>query len=228
MAAGHFSPQLFGFLRELAANNDRTWFKEHQDRYDGQVREPALRFIDDFTKPLHRISPHFEADSRTVGGSLMRVHRDIRFSKDKTPYKTNVGIQFRHEQAGDVHAPAFYLHLAPRESFVGAGMWRPHTQAAYAIRHHIDGEPTAWKRATRSKRFSERFTFGGDSLVRPPKGFDATHPLLEDLKRKDFIASTPLTQRQVTAPDFLKDFTDLCRRATPLVRFLCEAQSLPF
>ncbi len=228
MGTRYFTPKLFSFLRELDANNDREWFKAHQDEYERHIREPALDFINDFAKPLARISSHYVADSRTVGGSLFRIQRDTRFSQDKTPYKQNTGMQFRHERARDVHSPGFYLHLQPGESYMGVGIWRPDTATAYAIRAAIDAEPAAWKRATRTKRFTEVFTLGGDSLARPPKGYAPDHPLIADLKRKDFIASVRLKQSDVTSDHFMDDVTDYCKRATLLVRFLCEAVGLEF
>ena len=159
---------------------------------------------------------------------MFRVQRDTRFSKDKTPYKTNAAMQFRHEQARDVHAPGFYLHIEPGNCFMGAGLWRPETRVAYAIRERIAAQPDPWTSATRSKRFREVFELGGDALKRPPKGFDADHPLIDDLKRKDFIASTGLPQRRVTADDFLADFAENCERAAPFMRFLCEALDVDF
>src|SRR5919112_754543 len=114
-----FGPELFGFLAELRAHNDRDWFAANKERYEGDVLEPALAFIEDFEPHLRAISPHLRADARRVGGSLFRIYRDTRFSKDKTPYKTTAGIYFRHEQGKDVQAPGFYLHLAPGEVFAG-------------------------------------------------------------------------------------------------------------
>jgi len=105
MPKKHFTPALFSFLRELEATNDKVWWEGNKDRYQAVVRDPALDFITDFAGRLARISSHFTADTRTVGGSLMRPYRDTRFSPDKTPYKTNVGIQFRHEAGKDIHAP---------------------------------------------------------------------------------------------------------------------------
>ena len=228
MSKRYFTPSLFGFLRELAENNDRDWFKANQDAYEQYVREPALEFITDFAGPLKKISEHFVADSRTVGGSLFRIQRDTRFSKDKTPYKLNTGMHFRHRAAKDAHAPGFYLHVQPGECFAGVGLWRPESKVAYEIREAIAEDPTRWKRATRGKRFTEVFELGGDSLVRPPRGFDADHPLIEDLKRKDFIASTRLTQKAITSDHFMEDFTDLCKRSVPFMRFLCDAVGVPF
>lgn len=224
----HFSPSLFSFLRELADNNDRDWFHANKDRYVAAVQEPALEFITDFGPRLAKISPHFTADARVVGGSLFRIQRDTRFSKDKTPYKTNTGMQFRHESARDAHVPAFYLHLQPGECFAGVGLWRPQTAEAHAIRTAIADDPAGWKKATYGKRFTDIWEQGGESLKRPPKGFEPDHPYVDDLKRKDFIASTRLTQKQVTSEGFIDDYERLCRSSVPYMRFLTEALGQPF
>ncbi|MGH1489636.1 MAG: DUF2461 domain-containing protein [Acidimicrobiales bacterium] len=228
MATKYFTPELFKFLNELKDNNDRVWFKANQQRFEDVVRQPALDFITDFAGPLAGISDHFVADSRTVGGSLFRIQRDTRFAKDKTPYKLNTGMHFRHERAKDAHAPGFYLHLAPGACFVGVGLWRPESKVAYKIRDHIGENPEQWKKATRSKKFSERFELGGDSLKRPPKGFDPDHPLIDDLKRKDFMATCNLTQGQITNAKLMPSFEEHCKRAVPLMRFLCEAVGVDF
>jgi uncharacterized protein (TIGR02453 family) len=228
MGKRYFTPKLFHFLEDLADHNDREWFKANQDVYEATVREPALEFINDFATPLAKISPHFSADSRKVGGSLFRIQRDTRFAKDKTPYKTNTGMQFRHVMAQDAHSPGYYVHLQPRECFVGVGLWRPETKVAYQIREAIVADPTGWKRATRSKRFSDVLEIGGDSLARPPRGIDPEHPLIEDLKRKDFIASTKITQKMVTSNHFMEDLTAIFERATPFMRFMCEAVGVKF
>ena len=102
----YITPKLFSFLRDLKNNNDREWFEANKDRFEEEVRSPLLAFIDDFAEPLYKISPHFRADARKSGGSLFRIYRDVRFSKDKTPYKTHAGVHFRHERAKDAHAPS--------------------------------------------------------------------------------------------------------------------------
>ena len=126
----YISPKLFRFLSDLEENNNRDWFEENRDRFEGDLREPLLGFIEDFSEHLEKISPHFVADPRKSGGSLFRIFRDVRFSKDKTAYKTNAGIHFRHERAKDAYAPGFYLHLDPKESFVGVGIWHPDAPTA--------------------------------------------------------------------------------------------------
>lgn len=223
-----FAPAVFKFLRDLDANNNRAWFNANKSRYEDDLKEPALQFITDFAPLLHKISPHFLADARPVGGSLFRIYRDTRFAKDKTPYKINTGIQFRHRVAKDAHAPGFYLHIENGTCFVGAGIWHPDTATARKIRDAIDENPGKWKRAAHGKRFTDRFQLSGDSLKRPPRGFDAEHPFIDDLKRKDFIGVADVDAAFVTSPDLLKNYARICRDGAPLVNFLCDALGVPF
>jgi uncharacterized protein (TIGR02453 family) len=224
----HFSPKLFAFLRELERNNDREWFQANKKRYESDVKDPLLHFIAEVAGPLARISPHFRADSRPVGGSLFRVYRDVRFSKDKRPYKTHAAAHFRHERAKDVHAPGFYLHLEPRQIFLGTGIWRPDSKALGRIRDRIVDDPGLWKRILGAAKFRADFRLEGESLKRPPRGYDAEHPLVEDLKRKDFISVAAFTQEEACSADFLGHFAGRCKVARAFVRFLTEALELDF
>lgn len=228
MSEQYFTTATFRFLRDLAAHNDRQWMADNKQRYIDEVQEPALEFIDDFRPRLRAISPHFRADATTVGGSLFRIHRDTRFAKDKTPYKENTGLQFRHEMAKDAHAPGFYLHIQPGECFVGVGLWRPETKVAYQIRQLIADDPNAWIEASRGGDFAATYALAGESLKRPPKGFDAESPLIDDLKRKDFIASSPLTQKTVTSSSFIDHFDEMCQSASKFMSFLCSAVGVPY
>jgi uncharacterized protein (TIGR02453 family) len=223
-----FDPELFSFLGDLRANNNREWFAANKQRYEEQLLEPALAFIEAFAPRLEKISPHFRADPRPSGGSLFRIYRDTRFSKDKTPYKTNLGIHFRHERAKDAHAPGYYLHVGPDEAFAGGGIWHPATQAATAIREAIVAEPERWRRATRTGAFAKQLRLGGDSLKRVPPWADAEHPFASDLKRKDFFASARLADSDVVAPGFVDEYARLCRAAGPLMHFLCDALAVPY
>lgn len=228
MSQPHFQPAMFDFLEDLEANNDREWFKAHRDRYDRHVKDAAVRFIQDFGPRLAKISGHFRADPRPVGGSLFRIHRDVRFSKDKSPYKTSVGIHFRHEVAKDAHAPGFYLHMHPRECFIGVGIWQPDGKSLGKIRQDLMERPDAWHAATRRPAFKRDFELAGSSLKRAPRGVDPDHPLIEDLKRKDFIAVSHLSPADVTEAAFLKRFSARCRNAAPFVAYLCGAVGVPF
>lgn len=224
----YFTRGTFDFLRDLAENNDRDWFSAHRDRYEERVKEPAQRFILAMGEELDRISPHLRADPRPVGGSLFRIHRDVRFSKDKRPYKNHTGIQFRHSAGKDAHAPGLYLHIEPRNCFVGLGTWRPAGPALKRIRTALVERPDEWTAATRSPDFTEGLELAGDSLTRGPRGFDPEHPLAEDLKRKDFIAVRSVPQSFFTSDDLVADTLDLAQRGRPLMAFLCEALEIPF
>lgn len=218
-----FDRELFGFLKDLADNNEREWFNENKKRYETSVKEPALDFIEAFRPRLDELSPHLEANARVVGGSLFRINRDTRFSKDKTPYKTHTGMHFRHERAKDVHAPGLYLHLQPRQNFMGSGIWHPEPKVAQQIRHHIAEHRDRW---TAIVDDLDRFELTGDSLKRPPRGFDPDDPLIDDLKRKDFILTASLTQAEITSSTFLDSFTERCRETLPFLSFLCDALEL--
>lgn len=226
MSATSFTPRTFAFLRELARNNDRAWFAENRERYEHDVKGPALRFVTEMAPRLKKISPHFRADPRPVGGSLFRIHRDVRFSKDKSPYKTHVGIRFPHAGAKDVHGPVFYLHLEPGQAFVGCGVWHPDGASLSRIRDVIQARPERWRRVRDGGRFRRRFELGGDSLKRAPRGVDPADPLIEDLRRKDFVAVAGLEEPVVVGPGFVDEFAALCREAVPFQRFLCGALGL--
>ena len=223
-----FAPALFSFLRDLRKNNDRDWFAAHKEVYERDVREPALDFIAMFEPSLRKISAHLVADARPVGGSLFRIHRDVRFSTDKRPYKTQVGIHFRHEAAEDVHAPGFYLHLEPGDVFAAAGIWQPDGAVLADVRDAIAESPAAWRRAVGTREFKSLWALAGESLVRVPRGYDPEHPFAEDLKRKSYIAHTGFTERDACAPGFAKKLEDVWRASAPLMRFLARALDLPW
>ena len=223
-----FGAGLTAFLQDLRGNNERDWFHANRQRYEEAVREPARAFIRAMAPALAAISPHFRADDRKTGGSLMRVHRDTRFSRDKTPYKTNVGIQFRHALGRDVHAPGFYVHLEPENAFLAAGVWHPDAGALSMIRARIHEEPEAWRGVRDAGPFRASFRLGGDRLKTMPRGFAKDHPLAEDLRRKDFIAVHEVPLPDALGPDFPDVAAARMRDARGLVRFLCEAIDAPF
>lgn len=223
-----FGPELAAFLQDLRSNNERGWFTANRDRYEETVREPARAFIRAMAPALATVSPHFRADERKTGGSLMRIHRDTRFSRDKTPYKTNVGIQFRHALGRDVHAPGFYVHLEPGSAFLGAGVWRPDSSALFMIRARIDEEPDTWREVRDDEAFRAAFRLGGESLKTMPRGFAKDHALAEDLRRKDFIALHELPIADALAPGFTDLAAARMRDSAGFMRFLCEALDVPF
>lgn len=214
---GLFRPELFQFLRQLKRNNDRDWFARNKSRYEETVRDPALRFIAAFAPHLAKLSTHFVADPRPTRGSLFRIYRDTRFANDKSPYKTHIGIHFSHELGKDAHAPVFYLHLEPGGCFVAAGVWHPEGAVLAKLRTAIVRQPEQWTKANR------KLELVGECLSRAPRGFDPEHPLIEDIKRKDFVASEGISDEQVCGAGFLKEYADLCRKLSPLVEFATRA-----
>ena len=219
---------LLHFLNDLSKHNNRDWFQKNKPRYEKELLEPSLAFIEAMAGPLEKISPHFRAVPKKMGGSLMRIYRDVRFSKDKRPYKTNVGIQFRHETGKDVHAPGFYFHIDPDEVFIGAGIWHPDSKSLGKIRKAIDKHPAEWKKAKGGKAFHDRYAPSGDSLIRPPKGYDAEHPLIVDLKRKDHIGLCRLDHDALFHSSIVKETAATFRAAKPYMTFLCEAIGVKF
>ncbi len=222
-----FAPDLFRFLEELRLHNDRDWFERNKERYLHDVRDPMLRFIADVAPVLKRLAPRLVADPRPVSGSLFRIYRDTRFSKDKTPYKTHVAASFRHVAGRDVHGPGFYVSLAPDEVEVGGGVWRPEPEPLRLIRRAIVGQPAAWKRAFGAPGL-DRLTWWGESLARTPKGFPAGHPLDAWLRRKDFAAGVELTEADALAPDFLDRCAEAWRPLGPAMKLMAGAVGLPW
>ncbi|WP_428267034.1 DUF2461 domain-containing protein [Haliangium sp.] len=223
-----FTAQTLSFLQELEVHNERDWFEANRHRYEAEVRAPARAFIRAMGPRLAEISPHIVADDRKSGGSLLRIHRDTRFARDKRPYKTNVGIRFRHSAGKDTPAPWLYVHISPEESFVGVGLWHPDADTLRRIRTHIVAHPKAWVRARDEAGFQARFELGGDSLSRAPRGFDADHALVEDLKRKDHIASARLSLGELLDPGLVEQVSARFAAARPYLAFLNAALDLPF
>jgi uncharacterized protein (TIGR02453 family) len=223
-----FTKATLNFLDELAANNDRTWFEANKPHYESLVREPAMEFIAAMGPVLETFAPRFRAEPRKVGGSLMRVYRDTRFSRDKTPYKTNIGIQFRHTLGKDVHAPGFYVHITTDECFFAVGCWHPDSDALGRLRDLISKKPEKWFSARNDRNFVSQWDLSGGSLTRPPRGYDADHPAIDDLKRKDFVGIAPLSIAEITGPGLVKLAGRRFAATVPFMKFLCEALDVDY
>lgn len=213
----YFGPELFTFLTDLKNNNDRDWFAANKPRYEAQVRDPMLRLIADLQPGFREINPKIVVDASPSRGSMFRIYRDTRFSADKTPYKTHVAAHFKHARAKDGTAPGYYLHFEPGDSMVGAGVWHPEPRALERIRGAIDRHRDEWKQVR------DGLTLIGDSLKRPPGGYRADHPQIEDLKRKDFAAIVPLKESDVFSPRLVQILLKRYRELSPLVEFLTRA-----
>jgi len=223
-----FPQDFFGFFEELAVNNDRGWFNDNKGRYYESVVNPISAFIVCMAPRLRKISPHYLADPRPHGGSMFRIYRDTRFSRDKSPYKTHAGVQFRHEAGKDAHAPGFYVHLAADGLYFGGGVWLPPNRQLGKIRDSIVDNARTWSRIANDRKVRDLGGIQGDSLKRPPRGFDAEHPHIDDLKRKSLYVMANADPRDALKPGFIDQVEAAFRCAAPLNHFVCDALGLAF
>ncbi len=224
-----FPKDFFAFFRELKAHNERGWFEANKPRFRETVQAPMSAFIAAMAPHLRRLSKHFNADPRPNGGSMFRIYRDVRFSKDKRPYKEHAACHFRHALGKDVHAPGFYMHFAPDEVFFGGGLWMPEADALAKVRTAIAEKSVGWRKATQGTDFVARFGgVEGEGLTRPPRGFDPEHPLIEDLKRKSFYAMQSAKPALAQSPKLIGEVTAAFKELLPMMRFLCNAVEAPF
>ena len=228
MSTIYFNKATFKFLRDLAANNNRAWFAENKPRFEDVLRQPYLRLIADLAAPLAKISAQYVADPRAQGGSLFRIHRDTRFANDKTPYKTWAGARFAHARRREVEAPSFYMHIQPGDCFAGGGIWHPESATLKRIRDFLADNPAAWKKATHAPAFRQRFEFWGESLTRPPRGFDPEHALIADIKRKNFAAGHGFPEALACSAELKPFVVDTFKRIGPMIDYLCAALDLAY
>jgi uncharacterized protein (TIGR02453 family) len=226
MGKVYFTPALFKFLKDLKKNNNRPWFLANKERYEKIVRNPLLDFIGELGPSMRKISRNIVVDNSPTGGSMFRIYRDARFSKDKSPYKTHVAAHFTVSRAKDVHSPGYYLHLAPDEVFCGGGIWHPEPPVLGQIRDYLVHHPKEFKSILADKTFKKHCTLEGDKLVRPPKGYAPDHEMIEYLKYKDFIFFTQFNEKQACSPGFMEKFVESCAAGEPYMRFLTSALKL--
>lgn len=211
-----FPPNLFKFLKELKKNNDRDWFAENKHRYESDIVEPAMQFIAAMAPIVQKLSPFMTAIPKKMGGSVMRIYRDTRFSANKEPYKTNVGIQFRHQLGADVHAPGFYVHLEPGSCFLAVGTWMPPSDSLILIRQAIAETPKDWQKVVNNAAFKKRYRMEGESLKTAPQGYPKDHPMIEDLRRKSFACIAPINQEDLCSAKAIEQTSAAFKDAQPL------------
>ena len=223
-----FSQDFFRFFSELKNNNNRDWFNANKPRYLESVVDPMGKYIVSLAPHLKRISPYYKADPRPHGGSMFRIYRDTRFSNDKTPYKTHAACHFRHEAGRDAHAPGFYVHIETDQVSFGGGIWLPPAKQLGQIREFIADNPSAWEQLIKSPAIKKMGGIRGDSLVRPPRGYDPESKHIEDLKRKSFYLFRETRAELVLTPAFVTESAKAFRSAAKLSRFISDALELPF
>ena len=226
-----FSPisyDLFDFLTDLEINNNRQWFAEQKTKYSDVVLTPAVNLCRELEIALRACAPHITVQPKPYRGSVMRVYRDTRFTKDKKPFKTNVGIFLRHEAGRDIHAPGIYIHLEPRNCFIGFGCWKPDRVTLSKIRRAIVDRPTAWKRVVNRIHNHTELEIGGNKLIRGPRDLPKDHPCIEDLKRTDFILSGKLQEQDFVKSNPIPTLIQHVDSAKPWMRFLCHSMDLNY
>lgn len=220
------------FLRGLKKNNRKEWFEEHRTDYERYVKTPMLQLIEETDVRLAEITPEIIGSPKK---SMFRIHRDVRFAKDKSPYKTNAACWFFHRDSGSgvgsdaAHGGAgFYFHTAPEGSFCGGGIWMPPRPALQRIRQSLVDDVEGWEEIVLARGFKRRFGALDPEamLVRMPRGYDETHPAAPWLKFQSFTAGAELSPAEVQSaklPDTLaKHFAAMA----PMVRWLNEALGL--
>jgi uncharacterized protein (TIGR02453 family) len=226
--AGYFTQDGLAFLRELAQHNEKAWFEANKQRFEDGVRAPALRLVADIAPVLRKVSKHMVADPRPNGGSVSRIYRDTRFSKDKSPYKTALFLRFGHDRGAEEAMPGLYLHVEPGASTMGGGIWHPAPAMQESIRKAIVASPARWTKAKGGAAVGPGCAMGGEVLKRVPKGYDPAHQHAEDLKRKDFGLHQPVADAALVGKDLLGEIERGFLAAKPLLEFLCRAVDLPF
>ncbi len=226
-AAPSFSPATFRFFAELKRNNRREWFLANRERYERDVRQPALAFLRALAPKLRAVAPNFVVSLKTPGGTLRPIHRDLRFTKDKTPYKTRLSARVYHAAGHDVHAPGFYLSVGPDDCSAAAGIWHPPAPELRKLREAIARAPGRWTRTLAAAKRAGALPWG-ESISRVPRGFPKDHPLAAELRRVDFFVYRDFTRRDVCAPDFLARYLAVIRTFIPFQRFLLDALGLPW
>ncbi|MGA9575787.1 MAG: DUF2461 domain-containing protein [Lysobacterales bacterium] len=223
-----FPKDFFAFFKALKKHNNRDWFNANKQRYQKSVVKPMGEYISAMAPHLESISPYYTADPKPHGGSMFRIYRDTRFSKDKTPYKTHAACHFRHRTGRDAHAPGFYLHIETDGISIGGGIWHPPARQLGRIREFIADNPVAWESLIQSPEVEAMGGVQGDSLKRPPRGYtiDAMH--IEDLKRKSFYVMTGFSAGLALSPDLVAESTRAFQTAARLNHFVSDALELPF
>jgi uncharacterized protein (TIGR02453 family) len=227
-----FTAETLRFFRGLARNNNKPWFEAHRADYEQRVRAPMQALIEEMDVRLARFAPEIMGDPKR---SMFRIYRDIRFSKDKSPYKTNAACWFRHRDAearvgseAEGGGAGYYFHLAPGGSFVGAGIWMPPRTILSRLRDAIAEDIRRFERVVRDKGFVRRYSGLDDEAVlkRMPRGFPETHPAARWLRYQSFTAGRRLRDSQVVGPRLLGTLEDDFARLLPLVRWLNAALGL--
>ncbi len=215
---GGFPPETLRFLRQLKRNNNREWFLAHKSIYEQKVKAPMTELVLDLGFAIQGVAPEFVVEPQRA---IYRIYRDIRFSADKSPYKTHVAAIFVPRGMPKNTAACLYFHVEPAEVLVAGGVYMPDPATLKALRRHIAENWEEISTITNQRRFKRLFAcLQGERLVRPPSGFPADHPAIDVLRQKQFYVSVTEPAELAEGPKLLPTLLKLFSAMIPLVRFL--------
>jgi len=210
------------FLKRLKRNNNRTWFEKHKSEYEDYLKLPMQSFVFALQPRFAAFAPEFDLSPKR---SVFRIYRDIRFSNDKTPYKTHIAAHFvlRAKEKGFVGS-GYYFHIEPGEVFVGGGIYMPESDQLKGIRKALAERSDEFLAIVKKPSFRKQFgNIEGEKLQRIPKGYDESHPMAEWLKLKQFFVGKSLPESACSKASLVDTVASICEAADPLVKFLNRA-----
>ncbi len=216
--ATHFSNEALKFLRGLKRNNDREWFAARKDIYERELKAPMLALIDEVNDAMVEFAPEHVRPPQKI---MMRIYRDIRFSKDKRPYKTNVAGWWVRDGLQKTSGAGFYFHVSPVEVIVAAGVYMPEREQLLAIRRHLAEHHEEFRSLMKARKLRSLMQEGdGMKLTRPPKGFAADDPALDLLVCRQWGVEATLPPEVATMPALVKEIVARFKVAAPMVEML--------
>jgi uncharacterized protein (TIGR02453 family) len=220
VSAPRFSPKALAFLRALKRHNDREWFAPRKAEYELLLRQPMIEIVERLAVDLRAFAPDLVASPKT---SLFRIHRDTRFSADKSPYKTQIAAVFPSRHLPKLGGAALYFEVAPDGVWAGGGLYAPDTSQLHAVREHLAANLRRFRAIVESPAF-RRTTggLGGEQLQRVPRGFPKDHEAARYLRFRQFLGGREFPATFATSPRFYSGLVRVFRQVAPLVRFLNE------
>jgi len=215
-----FPADAIRFLQDLKKNNDRDWFNENKARYETSVKDPMLQLLAALAVRMKSVHPDIELEPKKA---MYRIYRDVRFSKDKSPYKTWIAAAFTYHGYDRKHDAAFYFHITPEEIGVGGGLYAPMGDRLKNLRAAIDSDASALRAILKEKKFKKHFgEMVGEELQRIPQGFDKEHPDADLLRKKQFLCWKTLPTSSIRKAEFLDELTTDFAAMAGFVRYLAE------
>jgi uncharacterized protein (TIGR02453 family) len=225
-------PAAIRFLTGLKKRNSKPWFEANRAVYETEVRGPLKALVEEVDVLLARVAPEIVGDPRR---SIFRIHRDVRFSRDKSPYKTNAACWFYHHDAGravggeSLGGAGFYFHFSPTEVFLGGGIWMPQRESLNRLRQALADDPKSFEKIVLAPSFKRRFGKMDEEAVlkRMPRGFSEDHPAAKWLRFQSFTAGRELSRRQLHSPRLPQQLARDYQTMTPFIRWLNGALGYP-